>query len=63
MLYFKTCCRHTWYYLFRFKEVFFDKDYLAIAMEYASQGHLSSLVARQGKLPEADVRWYMFHNL
>ena len=47
--------------LFRFKEVFYDESYLAIVMEYASQGHLSSLLARQGKgkLSETDARRYI----
>lgn len=40
----------------RFKEVFYDETYLAIVVEYASQGHLSSLLKRQGTLPEADAR-------
>ena len=42
----------------RFKEVFYDEACLAIVMEYASQGHLSSLVKRQGKLSETDARRY-----
>ena len=40
----------------RFKEVFYDETYLAIVVEYASQGHLSSLLKRQGTLPEAEAR-------
>ena len=47
------CC------VFRFKEVFYDETYLAIVMEYASQGHLSSLLKRQGKLSETDARRYV----
>ena len=38
--------------------MFYDETYLAIVMEYASQGHLSSLLARQGKLSETDARRY-----
>ena len=45
--------------LFRFKEVFYDETYLAIVMEYASQGHLSSMLDRQGKLSETDARRYI----
>ena len=40
----------------RFKEVYFDETYLAIVMEYASQGHLSAMLKRQGKLSETDAR-------
>lgn len=47
------------YCVFRFKEVFYDETYLAIVMEYASQGHLSSLLKRQGKLPETDARRFV----
>ena len=42
--------------LYRFREVFYDDTFLAIVMEYASQGHLSALVKRQGKLSETDAR-------
>ena len=48
--------------LFRFKEVFYDETYLAIVMEYASQGHLSSMLERQGKLSETDARRYIISN-
>ena len=44
--------------LFRFKEVFYDETYLAIVMEYASQGHLSSMLERHGRLSETDARRY-----
>ena len=43
----------------RFKEVFYDETYLAIVMEYASQGHLSSMLERQCKLSETDARRYI----
>lgn len=46
-------CEHLY---FRFKEVFYDETYLAIVMEYASQGHLSAMLKRQGKLSETDAR-------
>lgn len=42
--------------IIRFKEVYFDETYLAIVMEYASQGHLSAMLKRQGKLSETDAR-------
>ena len=43
---------------YRFKEVFYDEKYLAIVMEYASQGHLSAMLKRLGRLSETDARRY-----
>ena len=42
--------------LCRFKEVFYDETYLAIVVEYAARGHLSTLLKRQGTLPEVEAR-------
>ncbi|CAL5221600.1 g3820 [Coccomyxa viridis] len=40
------------------KEVFLTPEYLAIAMEYATDGDMFQLVVRQRGLLEKDARWY-----
>ena len=39
-------------------QVFLTPEYLAIAMEYATDGDMFQLVARQRGLLEKDARWY-----
>ena len=39
-------------------QVFLTPDYLAIAMEYATDGDMFQLVVRQRGLLEKDARWY-----
>ena len=39
-------------------QVFLTPEYLAIAMEYATDGDMFQLVVRQRGLLEKDARWY-----
>lgn len=47
---------HTW--AFGACQVFLTPEYLAIAMEYATDGDMFQLVVRQRGLLEKDARWY-----